>query len=890
MMRKRIAALLLTLALVLSALPAAVFAAEPVVDYVTDSTVYTESGAVSGKYANVVKNWGTRGEPATYLSPMAEEFYDGLTYSTLEDYSYAQMQALMADNHTTFTKYDNDTKYLLAYTDCQDSGYYISCFYSGNNIGPGWDGGLTWNREHTWPQSKICNDTTGYAVQDIMMIRPTGSNYNSGRNNTAYGESSGFYHPNYYSTGYDMRGDAARSVLYGYVRWGMQDNMWGASGVIENQQILLQWMREDPVDTWEMGRNDAVESITGTRNIFIDYPELAFALFDVAVPVDMLTPSGEAMELSYTVEGSCNNEAWGSVYVNGNTVTAFPKSGYEVGGYTVLSGSANVTRSGDVFVVSGPCALRVNFKAKTYTAVRYIQNGQVVSEQTADAGQVVLAPEYDGTSPSGYTFRGWVTQQVEATEQGPAQIYEPGDPYTVVTGLNDLYALYTYIDMSLGGEQWELVTAASQLTVDTKVVVVAQSADLAMSTTQNTNNRSTAAITKNSDGTINWTGSSVQQLTLTAGTVSGTYGLYTGSGYLYSNGNNKNNYLKTGSLAANASWTITVTSAGVATVKSNGTNTNNWMRYNSQSKLFSCYGPSSSQKDICLYRAVAGGATMYSTLNAPVVEQKLFELYVGGVAMESYSDLDTALDNYDPATCYIKVLADTDVEATLASDLYIDLNGKTLSGIIDTGDYKVYGMDSTTDGYTCDNMGYLACENADGDDVVPVTIVETSVTGVARRYLAIETGNGYTFHRFYLGLTYATVKPSTKGVGYKATFAGDDMVKAKIDAFGYTLQLEGNDAVTVSKTGAEFVSMKSVTLRVDNYDADKFGQIALSAGVFMVVDGVTVVGNTHSLTLRSLVERINDTVTLDEAQKTALAAWITESKTMQTWDVGNIMA
>ena len=104
MMRKRIAALLLTLALVLSALPAVVFAAEPVVDYVTDSTVYTESGAVSGKYANVVKNWGTRGEPATYLSPMAEEFYDGLTYSTLEDYSYAQMQALMADNHTTFTK------------------------------------------------------------------------------------------------------------------------------------------------------------------------------------------------------------------------------------------------------------------------------------------------------------------------------------------------------------------------------------------------------------------------------------------------------------------------------------------------------------------------------------------------------------------------------------------------------------------------------------------------------------------------------------------------------------------------------------------------------------------------------------------------------------------
>ena len=54
-------------------------------------------------------------------------------------------------------------------------------------------------------------------------------------------------------------------------------------------------MQEDPVDTWELGRNDAVESITGTRNVFVDYPELGFLMFGVAVPAGYQTPSGSAL-------------------------------------------------------------------------------------------------------------------------------------------------------------------------------------------------------------------------------------------------------------------------------------------------------------------------------------------------------------------------------------------------------------------------------------------------------------------------------------------------------------------------------------------------------------------------------------------------------------------
>ena len=260
----------------------------------------------SGKY---IYNWGTRGTVATFLSPNAEKFYDknNTTYAKLSSYSggtgksdapssalYDVLHDLMKDNHSYETSYDA-TRNLYQYTDCQNSGKdskKISSFYSGKEIGPSWDGGKTWNREHTWPDSKGLG---GYDENDIMMLRPTSSNENSSRGNIAYGQSNGYYHPNSESNGnYDLRGDTARIFLYVYVRWGNINYAWGTNGVMESVEVLLTWIEEDPVDTWELGRNDSVESITGTRNVFVDYPELAFLLFGEEIPTDMQTPSGAA--------------------------------------------------------------------------------------------------------------------------------------------------------------------------------------------------------------------------------------------------------------------------------------------------------------------------------------------------------------------------------------------------------------------------------------------------------------------------------------------------------------------------------------------------------------------------------------------------------------------
>ncbi len=273
--------------------------------YANSDIEYTSAEDIVYRYSgNYVANWGARGEISTFLSIMALDFYDNQSYSY--DYLssldggrgqgdahtselYIELKSIMASNHSHITGYQ-ETRDLYKLTDCEENDIaHISSFYSGKQLNGAWDAGATWNREHTWPRSKCVDTGKSNDSADIMMLRPTWVSENSSRGNDAYGESSGFFEP-----ADEVKGDCARIALYGYTRWGNTSKMWGSSGMIESVAILLKWMEEDPVDTWEMGRNDAVESITGTRNIFIDYPEYAWLLFGEELPTDISTPSGMA--------------------------------------------------------------------------------------------------------------------------------------------------------------------------------------------------------------------------------------------------------------------------------------------------------------------------------------------------------------------------------------------------------------------------------------------------------------------------------------------------------------------------------------------------------------------------------------------------------------------
>ncbi|MBQ7194330.1 MAG: chitobiase/beta-hexosaminidase C-terminal domain-containing protein, partial [Bacteroidales bacterium] len=156
-----------------------------------------------------------------------------------------------------------------------------------------------------------------------------------------------------------------------------------------------------------------------------------------------------------------------------------------------------------------------------------------------------------------------------------------------------------------GFKVYNKVTDVTDLTAGSEVIIVAADADFAMSSAQASNNRGQAAITKSGDD-INSPSASVAVFTLEAGEVDNTLAFKdSDDNYLYAAGSGSSkNYLRSQATNnADGSWSVSITS-GVATVKAQGTNTNNWMRYNS---LFACYA--SGQNDICIYKLAGSGTS-----------------------------------------------------------------------------------------------------------------------------------------------------------------------------------------------------------------------------------------------------------------------------------------
>ena len=258
----------------------------------------------------------------------------------------------------------------------------------------------------------------------------------------------------------------------------------------------------------------------------------------------------------------------------------------------------------------------------------------------------------------------------------------------------------------------------------------------------------------------------------------------------------------------------------------------------------------------------------------------------------SYYTMEEAMMAYDPNSQFIKLLDNAAIYVQLEKDLRIDLNGYTLVGEISADGYKIYGMDSSTNGYTCENTGYFDCLDDYGDPVIPETQCRMTIDGNAVRYLAVKEKQGYSFHRFYLGITHMNLKPSVTGFGYRAVFCGDEKVAAALDpqqAFGFTIQVKGYSAKTAWMSADKFVSGKVITLRIDHFDPEKFGETPVSAFVMLqLADGTIIESTTATMTFRSLLETLNTkTATLTTSQKTVISQMIKKYPIIKTWKVEN---
>ena len=297
---KRVLALLLAIILIISS-------ATPIF------AVSKDSSGQPIKYSTEY-NSGQRDVVCTTLNgTSAASYYTGsYSYSNLmslsSDTLKTTLRTLMSSTHSNVTSYA-DCKNYSDNTDCENEDGRVSLLYTAYSATMNdWISGSTgWNREHVWPQS-LGGFGTSRAGSDLHHIRPDDNKTNGTRGNNKFGEVSngsavtgsstvGSLTGGYVGGGYmephdNVKGDVARICLYVMVRWGGEYTQCSnITTVFQSVDVLLAWCALDPVDTWEMGRNEVVQKIQGNRNVFIDYPELAWKLYDRQVPANMTTPS-----------------------------------------------------------------------------------------------------------------------------------------------------------------------------------------------------------------------------------------------------------------------------------------------------------------------------------------------------------------------------------------------------------------------------------------------------------------------------------------------------------------------------------------------------------------------------------------------------------------------
>ena len=193
---------------------------------------------------------------------------------------------------------ENHDNMILVYTGrSQDKGYRDGTGnYSQYENGNGTQNN-SWNREHVWPKSHGFPDEDDNAYTDVHNLKPSDRSVNSSRGTKDfdYGGSQHseatdcltdsdswepsdsvkgdiarilFYMVVRYDPGYDHNNNSFDLELVDYTTPGNNDPILG------KLSSLIQWHFDDPVDDFEINRNEVIFGFQQNRNPFIDHPNL----------------------------------------------------------------------------------------------------------------------------------------------------------------------------------------------------------------------------------------------------------------------------------------------------------------------------------------------------------------------------------------------------------------------------------------------------------------------------------------------------------------------------------------------------------------------------------------------------------------------------------------
>jgi len=230
--------------------------------------VLENEGAQSGAYEFTLECIGGPCNPA----PEAPFF--GLNDADLED----AFRAAHGPDFYTRT-YVEARHFMFSTLDNVDGD--VECVYTGMKLMTnGIPDHRIMNTEHTWPRSKAGPYT------DLHHLFPTDSYSNSTRSSFEFGEvefatwSSGGSSLGTDALGREVfeprdshKGNVARALFY--VATTYDTDIPAAE-----EALLRTWNRLDPVDAAERERNDAIEGFQGSRNYYVDYPQMAERVAD----------------------------------------------------------------------------------------------------------------------------------------------------------------------------------------------------------------------------------------------------------------------------------------------------------------------------------------------------------------------------------------------------------------------------------------------------------------------------------------------------------------------------------------------------------------------------------------------------------------------------------
>lgn len=233
-------------------------------------------------------------------------YYSGIDFSQTGENLKVQLRTLITNTHTTklpYTAASMDTWDAIQISDLDPiNNAKVDLIYGFDDVD-----GITkndrtrdktligsslctgyWNREHTFPKS-LANPPMDTGVPgvstDIHHLRAADCQWNSTRNNRPFTDGQGdaiTVGANDWYPGDEWKGDVARMMMYLYVRYDSETPALNVgvgsasySPLNDMPNIFLEWNMEDPVSINEINRNNAVYSIQGNRNPFIDNPYLA---------------------------------------------------------------------------------------------------------------------------------------------------------------------------------------------------------------------------------------------------------------------------------------------------------------------------------------------------------------------------------------------------------------------------------------------------------------------------------------------------------------------------------------------------------------------------------------------------------------------------------------